>query len=104
MFKKIFIEAIGRKKKVRVSYYSKSEKEDLVRTCAPKDYGPVSRFQNKGDYYHLWNYEGYPKPHPMFLSVAQVHNIKVLDEKFDPAEFAKQGKIWQISRDWGEFS
>lgn len=89
MLKEVFLEAIEKKKKVRVSYHEKARDIDLVRKCAPKRYGPIKRSTKNDDFYHFWNYEGEPNPHPMRLRPEQIHNIEMLDEEFDPADFTR---------------
>jgi len=99
-----FISAIRNKKKVRVIFFSKEDKETITRKCAPMDYGPSRRTKGKNERFHLWDYESATKNHTLSLSPQQVEKIEILDETFDPAEFVTWKTDWIISRDWGTFS
>jgi len=35
-----FIDAIHSKNKIRLTFHSKEDRQELTRTCAPMDYGP----------------------------------------------------------------
>jgi len=107
MFKDSFIQAIREKRKVRLTFFSKEDGRPLTRLCAPMDYGPSRRAHDKSDRYHLWDYESDSKQHNLPLLPAQVHQIEVLDETFDPAEFVTWSTTdspWFVSRDWGPYS
>ena len=99
--KDLFIQAIKSKKKVRLSFDSKEDGAPITRLCAPVDFGPSRRAKDKSDRYHLWDYEGKRGPHIISIVVPRVIAIEILEEAFDPAEFAK--KTWSlfIPRDWG---
>ena len=99
-----FIEAIHQKKKIRVTYFSKKDNATISRLCAPMDYGPHKRFPDKGDRFHVWDYEGSAGPHPAPLDPEQVQRIEVLDDTFDPADFVTWETDWVIPRDWGQYS
>jgi len=104
MFQQPFIQAIHDKKKVMLSFFSKEDGTVLHRTCAPMDYGASSRAHNKADRYHLWDYDSDERVHTLSLLPEQVHNIQVLQESFDPAEFVTWTPAWIVPRDWGEYS
>lgn len=99
-----FVNAIHGKNKLRITYFSKKDETTVVRLCAPMDVGPHKRFPDRGDYYHVWDYDGSSGPHPVPLSEEQIQHINILDEKFDPADFVTWDTDWTISRDWGSFS
>lgn len=107
MHKDRFIQAIHGCKKVRLTFYSKDDERTLVRTCAPMDYGPSRRAEEKNDRYHLWDYESDTGPHTLSLNPDQVTGIDVLDESFDPCEFVTwdtNASPWFVKRDWGRHS
>lgn len=99
-----FIDAIHNKKKIRVTFYSKKDETYVTRLCAPMDFGPHARFPDKGDRYHIWDYEGSSGPHQAPLDPEQIQSIDVLDEEFDPSEFVTWETNWFIPRDWGPYS
>jgi len=107
MFKERFIQAIHSKSKVKITFYSKEDGSNLVRTCAPMDYGPSRRTKKKNDRFHFWDYDSDTQRHTLSLNLDQIINLEILDDFFDPAEFitwnTKQSP-WFISREWGIYS
>lgn len=102
-----FIAAIHAKHKVRLTFYSKEDRRQLIRTCAPMDYGPSRTARSKTSRYHVWDYDSDTKRHPLGLIPAQIVSIVVLPETFDPAEFVHWStatRPWHVARDWGALS
>jgi hypothetical protein len=106
MNKETFIRAIRERRKVRLTFVSR-DKGNLVRLCAPLDYGPSKRAKDDSDRFKVWNYDGPSGPHVMHLNPDQVLKIELLGECFDPAEFVTwdtTASPWFVSRDWGDHS
>ena len=102
-----FIAAIHSKSKIRLTFYSKEDGSQIVRTCAPMDYGPSRRAANKDDRYHLWDYDSDTKSHTLSLLPDQVVSMQVLPENFDPAGFvtwSTASSPWFVARNWGQHS
>jgi hypothetical protein len=99
-----FIGAIHSKNKIRLTFHSKEDGHAITRICAPMDYGPSTRAHDKSDRFHSWDYDSDTKRHTLSLLPAQVMNIEVLPETFDPKEFVTWRTNWTIHRDWGEYS
>jgi len=99
-----FIRAIHEKRKIRLTFRSKKHEELQVRRCAPVDYGPGSRIKDRNDRYHVWVYDSDKEAHWLLILPAQVHNMEVMSEHFDPAEFMKPEWSAHIKRDWGIYS
>jgi hypothetical protein len=99
-----FIDAIHSKNKIRITFHSNEDRQSLTRTCAPMDYGPGTRANNKNDRFHLWDYDSDTARHTLSLLPEQVISIEILTETFYPAEFV----TWQpnsiVQRDWGAYS
>ncbi|MFT6347543.1 MAG: hypothetical protein ACJAYB_000531 [Psychromonas sp.] len=95
-----FINAIYSKNKVKVTFYSKEDGRNLVRLCAPMDFGPSRRAHNKSDRFHMWDYESDQKNHVLGLLPEQVVNIEVQPAHFDPSEFVTWQPNWLVARDW----
>jgi hypothetical protein len=105
--KEDFVRAITDRKKIRLTFWSKEDRARLVRTCAPMDYGPLRRYKDPGDRFHLWDYDSDEGSHPLYLASDQVLAIEVLDETFDPAGFVTwdtKETPWHVPRDWGTLS
>lgn len=101
-----FIQSIHNKKKVRVTFYSKSDDAELIRLCAPMDYGPSQRknIKDKRDKFHLWDYESEGFNHVLSLPAEQIINIEYTDLDFEPSEFVHWITKWLIKRNWGAYS
>ncbi len=105
--KDTFISAIHNKKIVRITFYSKEDNSNIVRRCAPMDFGPSRRAKDKSDRYHYWDYDSDKERHPLSLLPNQIVDLVVLDLDFNPAEFITWDTDkypWFIKRDWQEFS
>ncbi len=102
-----FIDAIRSKRKIRLTFHSKEDGRQLVRTCAPMDLGPSRRAANKDDRFHLWDYDSDTGSHTLSVLPDQIVELEVLPDQFDPSEFvtwSTQASPWFIERDWGAYS
>jgi hypothetical protein len=99
-----FIGAIRSRNRIRLTFFSKEDGQQLVRLCAPMDYGPSRRAANKADRYHFWDYESDTAQHTLSLLPHQVVGFEVLAEVFDPSEFVTWPPQWFVARDWGVYS
>lgn len=105
----VFIDGIDSQQKVVVTFASKEDDgAELVRTCAPIDFGPSPWMRNKADRYHFWDYDSDSPsgPHRLILVSDQIISIVGTDEEFDPGGFIdREGPYgWFYRRDWGTFS
>ena len=102
-----FIQAIHERRKIQITFHSKTDGIQTTRNCAPLDFGPSRRSRDKDDRYHLWNYEGDTKPHVMALNPSQIARVVLLEECFEPSEFVTWSTVnspWFVTRDWGSYS
>jgi hypothetical protein len=102
-----FIRAIRERRKIQITFDSKTDGPQTTRNCAPLDFGPSRTSHEQNDRYHLWNYEGDTKPHVMALNPYRVTRIVLLQERFEPSEFVTWSTItspWFVTRDWGKYS
>jgi len=102
-----FEEAIRSRRKIRITFYSKEDGHNLVRTCAPLDYGPSRRARDKSDRFHMWDYDSDTRSHILSLFPNQVATLEVLDEAFEPADLITwdvTSSPWFLPRDWGAYS
>ncbi|HEY2354303.1 MAG TPA: hypothetical protein VGH79_05315 [Gaiellaceae bacterium] len=101
----IFIAALADQARVRLTFFSKEDGHELVRTCAPMDYGPSRRANDRSDRYHFWDYDSDQARHTLSLLANQIRSIERLAEDFDPTEFVTWSPIeWFVPRDWGVYS
>jgi len=101
-----FIQAIKDKTKIRLTFYSKQDDENVTRLCAPMDYGPKRKAKNQNDRYHLWDYESPSETpfHTLSLLPDQIVKMEFTDLPFNPSEFVRWTTDWHIKRDWGHLS
>ena len=104
MQKAQFINSIHEKTKIKLTFFSKEDGHSLTRLCAPMDFGPSRRANNKDDRYHLWDYESDQRNHVLSLLPSQVQLIEFLVEDFFPSEFVTWKTNWIVPRDWGIYS
>lgn len=99
-----FIDAIHRRKKIQLSFYSQEDGRVITRLTAPMDYGPSRRAHDKSDRFHFWDYESDKKNHVLSLLPDAIRSLTVVDDSFEPAEFITWKTDWFIPRDWGIYS
>jgi hypothetical protein len=106
----VFLEAIATRRRLSVRYLHAGEgkeQRELVRECAPLDYGPLRGAVQRGDVYQLWDLEAKRKPFNLVLAEADIVSMTLLDGTFEPSAiitWAFKPKAWHVARDWGEFS
>lgn len=104
MYVDLFIAAIHSRNKIHVTFYSKEDDTNLVRMCAPMDFGPSRKAKMQDDRFHMWDYDSDTGRHTLSLPQDQIVNMDVTDLVFDPAEFVTWPPNWIVARDWGRFS
>lgn len=102
-----FVAAIHSQNKVRLTFYSKDDNSQIVRTCAPMDFGPSRRARDKDDRYHFWDFDSDTGSHTLSLRPDQIVNMEVLSDNFEPADFVMWSTTtspWFVARNWGKHS
>lgn len=99
-----FILAIEARQKVKLVFFSKEDARQVVRTCAPMDYGPSKRTGDGFARYHLWDYDSPDRPHTLSLRAEQIVSIQATGDYFDPSEFVTWPPQWSHPRNWGPYS
>ena len=103
----IFLEAIAARRQISLRFFSQKVGRELVRTCAPLDFGPLRGSIDTADRYQLWDLEGKRKPLNLAVLAGDIVSMALLDATFEPAEiitWAFKPKAWRVPRDWAEFS
>lgn len=104
----VFLDALFAKRRLSVRFISKKEGgRELVRICAPLDFGPLRGAAEPIDHYQLWDLEGKRKPLNIAVAEGDVLAMTPVDGTFDPATIITwkfKPKAWHIPRDWAEFS
>ena len=103
----VFLDALAQKRRISLRFFDRKIGREVVRTCAPLDFGPLRGALEKDDRYQLWDLEGKRKPLNIVVLPADVVSMTVLDETFDPAAiitWSFKPNAWNVPRDWAEFS
>ncbi|WP_449420512.1 hypothetical protein [Phormidium nigroviride] len=102
-----FVTGIHSQKKLRLTFFSKQDREQLIRMCAPMDFGLSRRAKDNLKRYHFWDYESDTKNHVLSLPPEQIIEMESTEEPFDPIEFITwdvKKSPWFLQRNWGVFS
>jgi hypothetical protein len=108
----LFLEALATRHRLSVRFLEASKEKgkprrEVVRVCAPLDFGPLRGAVSRADVYQLWDLEAKRKPWNLVLAEADVVSMTPLDDTFDPAAiitWAFKPHAWHVPRDWAEFS
>jgi hypothetical protein len=102
-----FLRAISELHEVQVRFISaEDDGATLVRRCAPMDYGPSSRAEDKSARYHFMDFDSDSgKSHTLSLLPEKISGFEVLETHFDPASFVTWKPKWLVARTtWGRFN
>ncbi len=106
----LFLEALATRHRLSVRFRETAKGKaprEIVRVCAPLDYGPLRGALSRADVYQLWDLEAKRKPFNVVLAAADIVSMTPLDETFNPATiitWAFKPHAWHVPRDWAEFS
>ncbi len=102
-----FLDALHAKRRLSVRFFSKKEKRELVKTCAPMDFGPLRGALDAAPRYQFWDLLGKRKPLNIAVLEEDIREITPVDGTFEPEEIItwtfKPG-AWSVARDWAAFS
>jgi hypothetical protein len=82
----IFINAIGDKKKIQLTFFSNEDGDIEDRLFGPIFYS-TSGEESDSDRYYLWDFESITDNHFLGLLTSQILRMKVTEEAFDPVKF-----------------
>jgi hypothetical protein len=103
----VFLDAIAAKRRLSVRFFNQKLGREMVRICAPLDFGPLRGGVDAAPRYQFWDLDGRRKPLNIPVLAADLVSMTLLDETFKPAEiitWAFKPKAWLVPRDWAEFS
>jgi hypothetical protein len=99
----VFVSAINDKKMVKIKCDTK-EKGVIERICIPFDNGPSRKYKDGLDRFHFYDLDSPDGKHNLSILEAQLINIELMDEIFEPGDYVKWEPNWILKRDWGKFS
>ena len=82
-----FLEAIRRRKLVRIAFYSLPDHGTVDRECVPLDYAPAPDGSDPANRYWVWDPAHTAGANPLGLLPDQIVSLQMLGKDFDPAEF-----------------
>lgn len=82
-----FLEAIRRRKLVRIAFYSLPDNGTVDRECAPLGYTPTPGGSDPANRYWVWDPAGTAGVNPLGLLPDQIVSLQMLGKDFDPADF-----------------
>jgi hypothetical protein len=105
----LFLEALATRHRLSVRFFEMTGKarREVVRVCAPLDFGPLRGAVSRADVYQLWDLEAKRKPFNVVIAEADIVSMTPLDATFEPSKiitWAFKPHAWHVPRDWAEFS
>lgn len=106
----LFLQALATRRRLSIRFRQRRKGAphgEVVRVCAPLDFGPLRGAVSRAEVYQLWDLEAKRKPFNLVLAEADVVSMTLLEETFDPAAiitWAFKPHAWHVPRDWAEFS
>ena len=81
-----FMQAVKKRRKVILTYYSGEYSLNLTKLCVPLQYSPPGRGQDS-NYYYLWDSEADVGERILGLPVSQIMYMELSDNTFDPNDY-----------------
>jgi hypothetical protein len=78
----IFVRAMDREMKVKLTFYSRKHQRNLVRQCAPLHYGRGMAEGDDLDCYYLWDFEAPKGGNFLAVSPSRIISIEPTGEAF----------------------
>lgn len=98
-----FIKAIQEKRIVTITFDS-NEKGPISRKCIPFDFGPSRKFHDNSDRYHFYDLDSPEGKHNLSILEAQLINLVITEDTFEPGDYVRWMPNWFVQRDWGDYS
>jgi hypothetical protein len=88
----IFIEAIEKKRIIKLTYFNKDNHQNLSKECAPLHYSKGKTEGDNLDSYYIWDFEAIKGGHFLALPSSQILSIELMDRKFNVEDFSSREK------------
>jgi len=88
----IFIEAIEKKRIIKLTYSLKENLQTLSKECAPLHYSKGRIDGDDLDSYYIWDLEAVKGDYFMALPASQIISIEMSDKKFNVEDFTSDEK------------
>ena len=88
----IFIEAVKKKRIIKLTYSNKDNLQNLSEKCAPLHYSKGRIDGDNLDSYYIWDFEAVGGDHFLSLFTPQIVSIEMSDKTFDLKDFDSHEK------------
>ena len=97
----VFIEAIEKKRIVKLTYFNSDNHQNLAKECAPLHYSKGKINGDNLDSYYIWDFEAIKGGHFLALPSSQIVSIELMEKKFNVEDFngLEKGKTPVISKE-----
>ena len=99
----IFVQAVKRRRKIKLIFHCEEDGNELSVSCAPMDYKPGQRATDVSEYYYFWcspqelyPFEADKTNHVLRLEPGKIIGMELSEEKFDPTEFGNVDINWYL--------
>ncbi|MBN1806144.1 MAG: hypothetical protein JW837_12925 [Sedimentisphaerales bacterium] len=88
----VFIEAIEKKRIIKLTYFNRDNHRNLSKECAPLHYSKGKTEGDDLDSYYIWDFGAIKGGHFLALPSSQILSIELMDRKFDVEDFSNLDK------------
>ena len=89
----IFIQGIKQKKRLKLSYFSRKNLQNMVRQCAPLHYSKGQVEGDDLDCYYIWDFEVAKGSGFLSLQPSQIVTMELAEDTFNLEDFSNPGKV-----------
>ena len=93
----IFIQGIEQKKRLKLTFFSEKNPQDLPRECAPLHYSEGQIEGDDLDCYYFWDFEVTKGSHFLSLSPSQIFAMELMEGTFKMQDFSSFRKTTAVS-------
>jgi len=91
----IFIQGIQQKKRLKLTFFSRKNLQNLVRQCAPLHYSKGRIEGDDRDIYYIWDFEAIRGSRFLALSPSQIVTMELAEEAFNIGDFTVAEEVQQ---------
>jgi hypothetical protein len=84
----VFIQGIEQEKRLKLTFFSRKHRRDVVSLCAPLHYSKGLAAGDEMDCYYLWDLEAAKGSNFLALSPSQIVSMELTEEAFHVQDFS----------------
>lgn len=89
----IFIQGIQQKKRLKMSFFSRKNLQNMVRQCAPLHYSKGQVEGDDLDCYYIWDFEAAKGSRFLSLPPSQIDTMELAEDTFNVEDFSNRRKV-----------